>query len=59
MVPSEYHMKNILSLSNNLFKCEAQQSEAQGEFLVNMVFAMSNSVLESPFKKNVKLKEKI
>ena len=40
--PSECHMKNIFSLSNYPFKCEAQRSKAHGEFLVNMLIAMWN-----------------
>ena len=44
-VPSECHMKNIFSLSNYPFKCEAQGSEAQGEFLANMQTAVSDPLL--------------
>lgn len=61
-VPSEYHMKNIFSLSNYPFKCEAQRSEAHGEFLVNMLTAMSNPFLfegKSQFKENCKLMKKM
>lgn len=36
-VPSECHMKNVFSLSNYPFECEAQRSKARGEFLVNML----------------------
>ncbi len=54
-VPSECHMKNIFSLSNYPFKCEAQCSEAHGDCLVNMLTAVSNPFLfegKSQFQEN-------
>lgn len=57
-VPSECHMKNIFSLSNYPFKCEAQRSEAHGEFLVNMLTAVSNCFFfegKSPFTEDCSL----
>lgn len=54
--PSECHMKNIFSLSNYPFKCEAQRSEAHGEFLVNMLAAASTLFL---FERKSQFQEKL